>query len=160
MGKLASLTAFANKEAAKLGLDVQLRVCLTSEPQVNGKKCSLRGRTIAHAHCSPHDQDFGRICIRRNGWSIREWHDTMRHEVAHFAPGGNGHGVGFLRTRAKQGSVSAKNYLIRSGRERCTRHVWNRGRELERKSDYRGLTIRYEQECAVCRKVRPERKTT
>ena len=159
MGKAEALTTFANKEARKLGISTTLTVLFPNVPTANGKSCRLGSRTIAHAHMGKHDPDFGRICIKRGlRGGVRDWQDTIRHEVAHFAPGGRGHGVGFLKTRASQGSRSAKAALIQMGKAKCSRHIWQRGQEIERRADYRGLTVRYSQVCRACGTERPKHR--
>ena len=148
MASLAVMQRAAEREIKKLGLlAVPVRV------QWAGRAtCKLSRRWHnAHAHCYPGEM-FGTICVRRG--LKGDWRELIRHEVAHFGPDGKGHGTGFLKTRAAQGSVSARRELVAAGKARCARHQWLLGAELERKVTRRGIVVTYSGKCRNCGAVR------
>ena len=89
------------------------------------------------------------ICIRR-GLSTGVWRHTIKHEVAHFAPGSHRHGPGFLKARAKQGDRYAKAALRKAGLMRCAKHVWLLDRERSRKVTRTGIAVTYGATCRQC----------
>src|SRR3990167_1447042 len=115
MRKLEMMQRLANREAARLDVTFPVRVRWAGYE--NGRR-ALGRSTIAHAHASKGDPEHGMICIRR-GLSTGEWRHTIKHEVAHFAPGSHRHGPGFLKARAKQGDRYAKAALRKAGLMRC-----------------------------------------
>lgn len=89
------------------------------------------------------------ICVKRG---VVDWRDAIRHEVAHFAPGGNGHGLGFVVARAAQGHRGAKRHLVAIGARRCPKHFWSRRRVKSRTVSAKGITIVYSAYCTECGK--------
>lgn len=151
MGKYESLTNLANREARKLGIEVELRV---GPSRSCGRK--LRQNYTAHAHCFPEDSNFGLICVQRNGRGIRWWKSTIQHEVAHFI--NDGHGDKFMEVRAQQGDPWAKGEMIRKGKMRCPKHEWLAEKIVEEKLTARGLLRVMKVRCARCGKRVPERR--
>ena len=139
MSRLETYQRLADREAARLGVERKLTVAWSCKP--------LRRFERAHAHIR--GMEMGRICVRRG---LTDWRITIKHEVAHFAPGGQRHGLGFLRIRAGQGDPSAKAQLVRMGKRRCPRHQWERRREISRKATSKGLSITYAAYCWRCGK--------
>lgn len=140
----------ANREAVRLGVDMPLRIVFSGTITHRDKPCRVRGRVLAHAHVSGPAK--GTICVARG---LKDWRDTIKHEVAHFARGGGNHGLGFLKARAIQGDPSSKLHLIRIGKARCGKHDWERGRQISVESTRRGMVYTYSAKCWKCGKEIP-----
>jgi len=159
VASLATMQHAAEREAKRLGLDMPLRVVWsgTAFERQDGKVCRLKRKYHrAHAHCYEKTPLYGTICVRRG--LGKGWAETIKHEVAHFAPGGRGHGIGFLKTRAAQGSKAAKAALRRAGKLRCSRHQWEPTSDvLASEITGRGLVVTYRAYCRSCGQWRPKR---
>ncbi len=156
MGKLDIMQCLADREAKKLGIDTPLTVVWSGTVTHNDRPCRVRGFTIAHAHTGKRDGSRGTICIQRG---LADWRDTIKHEVAHFVPGGQHTGTGFLRARARQGSRTAKRELRARGKMRCSGHQWRTFTELDRKVRRSGIVVTHAAYCTECGKQIPKGKS-
>jgi len=116
MASLATIQRAVDREAKKIGVTETLRAQFAGP-----STCKLSRAYYAHAHNNKRGNQYGLICFQRG---LEHWLDTVKHEVAHFVPGGRHDGIGFLRARAAQGSQSAKAQLRSRGKLRCSKHVW------------------------------------
>ena len=153
MSKLAIMQKLCDKEALRLDITPMMTVCWAGP-----LTCKLHGKnTLAHAHTSQQDSKYGHICVRRGN---SDWRTIIKHEVAHFAPGGNSHGIGFLKARAKQNDAGAKNRLRRLGMLRCPKHNWRILGTISREitPTPKGLHVEtlHQAECIRCGKVVPQ----
>lgn len=146
MASLAAMQRAAEREAKKLGITTPLTV-----QWAGPSTCKVRKQHAAHAHCGPSASAYGMICIRRG--NPNDWRETIKHEVAHFAPGANNHGVGFIKALAAQGSIYAKRQLVAMGKRRCPKHEWTRlGMPVSQTITPRGLMLTYRAYCRLCGK--------
>lgn len=156
MASLKTLQAVAEREARRLGVDAPIRVVWSgtiTRDDLGGKTCKV-GRNLAHAHCYKTSPTYGVICFRRG---LRDWRETIKHEVAHFVSGGHDHGgrgriSGFVKARAMQGDKGAKLALVRAGKKRCPKHEWRRDELLSETMTSRGLVQRWAASCWKCYK--------
>lgn len=158
---LDELQRWAEVSARRLGLTCEVRVYWGFAEGGDGRggmvpaRCMRFGfRQLAHAHITHEARRTGvaRICIRR-GLSRRTALDTIKHEVAHFAPGGDAHGPTHLQAQARLGVRSARVALVREGKVRCPKHDWLVRKEKSRKVTAAGLVTVASAVCLRCRKV-------
>ena len=149
MGKLEVMQRLADREAAKLGVTLPINVVWTGTITWHGKPCKVTRNGTAHAHIAKDDPARGTICVRRG---FEDWRDTIKHEVAHFAPGAHGHGLGYQKARAKQGDRYAKQRLRRAGKLRCAKHRWIKMAPKDSRATAAGLVITYHARCDECGK--------
>lgn len=157
MATLAQLQRWAETDARRLGLTHTIKICWGGEPGGDGhggKACKFPSGAHAHTYEAKRT-GIARICIRRDR-GVR-W--LITHEVAHFAPGGERHGLGHVRAQARAGSRSARNGLVARGKARCSKHRWLQGRLLSRKVTSTGVTLKYAMVCGRCgKRLEPKAK--
>ena len=145
MSKLESMQRYAERLLVKAGIERPVTL------QWSGTTCKFSQRLIAHAHYKT-----GVICVRRG---LKDWRDTIRHEVAHLLPGGAGHQRPFTRVLARTGDRHAKaamrmyDIAVKGKRHH---HDWIRGSEQNRMTTAKGLVVTYDARCRLCGKQVPE----
>lgn len=147
MSKLETMHRLARREAVKLGVNPDI---VRVEWAPGKGQCKLPRYGYAHIHIRGNER--GLIHIRRG---LKDWRDCIKHEVAHLVPGGRHNGLGFLRARAKQGSLKAKATLAQRGKGRCPGHSWYQSRLLSETITRRGLVRIYQAACSICGKRVP-----
>lgn len=146
MSKLDSMQRLAEREAHKLGVSDPV----TIQWAPGEGKCKFRRMELAHAHYRGSER--GLICIRRG---LRDWRETIKHEVAHLLPGARHDSIGFLRARAKQGSLSARATLAQRGKGRCPGHEWYDDGLISSTITRKGRVRITRVSCRVCGKSQP-----
>jgi len=144
MSKLESMQGYAEKLLAKAGVERSVSV------RWSGDRCRLKPRYLAHAH-----YDSGDICVRRG---LKNWRDTIRHEIAHLLPGGRGHQQSFERALARAGdshAIAAMRQYDIAVKGKRHHHDWIRGSEQSRKATATGLVVTYDARCRLCGKQVP-----
>jgi len=140
MNKLETYQAYANKCADKLGI--------TDRPTIQwagGDGCRLARRVYAHCHIVDGKFPRGTICISRSyfaKFSVKQWHHTIAHEVAHLAVRSAHRTPTFDRRMVALGVANDSERLNARTARKGHHHIWMSGR------DRRG----YFRECHACHK--------
>jgi hypothetical protein len=130
--KLAAIQQYADYQAAILKLRRRPTVVWSSSLVTwmsglpVGRKCRVTRKELAHAHADPKDPLYGHICIVRGH---DDWQETVKHEIAHFAPGAANHSRFFYKALRKLDAVLAgveSRVVIYNGRVAITPRHYSR----------------------------------
>uniref|UniRef100_A0A6H1ZJ52 SprT-like domain-containing protein n=1 Tax=viral metagenome TaxID=1070528 RepID=A0A6H1ZJ52_9ZZZZ len=119
MGKLETYQNYANRCANKI--EVQYPVLRWSDG-----KCSCK-RDLAHCHVRDSKFPKGTICLNKSYFakaSIKEWHHTIAHEVAHLAVKSTHRTPTFDRQMVKLGVATRAERLNARSAKKGHHHIW------------------------------------
>ena len=120
MASLGIMQSYAEKGADKLGV--------TDKPLLrwSGEPCKISRTSWAHCHITNHTLPRGTICIYKGlgQRKIRNWHNTIAHEVSHLAVKSFHSSPTFARRMVSLGVANQKERLMaKAGKKH--RHIYN-----------------------------------
>ncbi len=126
MTKLETYQAYANKCASKL--DIIDKVVIRWAGGKDG--CKLTKRVYAHCHITSTKYPRGTVCISRSHFpkfSVKQWHHTIAHEVAHLAVKSAHRTPTFDRRMVALGVANDKERLNARSARKGHHHLWMSG---------------------------------
>ena len=139
MNKLALLQQYAEKIAAKLGVDCQPTL------RWSGGTCRTKPHQAAHCHISSATLPRGTICLAHVKGTVLDWRYTIRHEVAHLATKQSHNSYSFALRMERIGEISGTERKALRSRRRH-QHLYSICELMD------GAKIFY---CHYCHKRRP-----
>ncbi len=134
MGKLETYQAYADKCAERLNIDCKPVL------RWQTKECRLHSTSYAHCHLiddhEPPAAPFprGTVCLsckRMPAMSIKQWHHTIAHEVAHLAVKSAHHTPTFDRRLVALGVANDRERLNARSARKGHRHIWMSGKDRQ-----------------------------
>lgn len=142
MDKLETYQAYADKCATKL--DVTNKVIVRWAGGKDG--CKIRKTTYAHCHIVDTKFPRGTICLNHSyfaKFSVKKWHHTIAHEVAHLAIKSAHRTPTFDRRMVALGVANDRERDNARSTRKGHHHIWMSGRD--RQGSFK--------ECHACHKI-------
>jgi len=119
MGKLETYQNYANNCSDKLGIE-------HSVLRWSDKECSCKNN-FAHCHVMDDNLPRGTICLNRRYFaegSVKDWHHTIAHEIAHLAVKSNHRTPTFDRQLVKLGVATRAERQNSRSAKKGHHHLW------------------------------------